>query len=72
MLNILTWNVRGAGDRIFPFLIRDLKARHHVDILVVVETRISGQKANKVMEKLGFPCYDFVHAEGFSGGIWVL
>lgn len=71
-INLLAWNARGTGGKTFPALIKDLKAKHSLDILVLVETRISGVRASKVLQNLGFPCFECVQAKGFSGGIWVL
>lgn len=68
----MAWNVRWAGGRTFPGLILDLVNRHNIDLLFLFETRISGNRAEKVLGKLGFPYYWKVDASGFSGGIWLL
>ncbi|KAJ4840913.1 hypothetical protein Tsubulata_001108 [Turnera subulata] len=41
-------------------------------IAIVVEPRISGRKANRVIARLGFNRTHRVEARGYSGGIWVL
>ncbi|XP_028777441.1 uncharacterized protein LOC114734096 [Neltuma alba] len=63
---------RGAGSRSFPTLIRDIVAKFRVDILGLVEPRISGNRADNVVKKLGFSHWIRVEASGFSGGIWLL
>ncbi|XP_057432833.1 uncharacterized protein LOC130725635 [Lotus japonicus] len=72
MINILTWNIRGAAAKGVPFLIKDLVARHHVSCMALFETRVSGSKATKIISSLGFDSSFVVDAEGFAGGIWLM
>ncbi|WJX67493.1 hypothetical protein P8452_51955 [Trifolium repens] len=72
MKSIASWNVRGAGSRSFPSMIRDFCSRHCIDVLIVLEPRISGPTVDKVILKLGFDHHVRVDATGFSGGIWLL
>ncbi|XP_021810130.1 uncharacterized protein LOC110753525 [Prunus avium] len=51
---------------------QDLKYRHKLDMLVILEPRISSSKAQKVISQLGFPKAEISDAVGFSGGIWLL
>ncbi|KAJ4845064.1 hypothetical protein Tsubulata_015508 [Turnera subulata] len=41
-------------------------------IAVILEPRISGMRASRVIRKLGFRRSHRVEARGYSGGIWVL
>lgn len=41
-----------------------------VYILVIVETRVKGTKANKVIRRLGFTNWIRVESTGYAGGIW--
>ncbi|XP_028760821.1 uncharacterized protein LOC114719473 [Neltuma alba] len=68
---VASWNCRGAGNRAFPQLIKDIVRRKNIDILCLIEPRISGQKADKVVRKLGFSHWIRVEATGFAGAIWV-
>lgn len=45
LMKIMLWNCRGAGNDEFLCIIRDLIAMHDPMILVLVETKISGEKA---------------------------
>ncbi|KAL4311976.1 hypothetical protein GQ457_01G025270 [Hibiscus cannabinus] len=45
---------------------------HKPDIFVVLEPRISDDKADLFIRRLQFDCSYRVEAEGFSGGIWVM
>lgn len=69
---VFYWNARGAGYRSFPTLIRDLRARYHFQILLVLEPRISGTKASMVIRKMDFSKNYRVGAVGFLGGLWLL
>ena len=64
--------MRGAGKALFSRNIVDLRRLYHFDILAVLEPRISGSKALRVINKLVFSKQFMVDAEGFSGGIWLL
>ncbi|BFG33690.1 hypothetical protein CerSpe_199640 [Prunus speciosa] len=71
-MNILCWNVRGAACANFKATMLELIKSQHMDILFLCEPRISGKKALSVVKSLGFPCYEIVEANGFSGGLWLL
>lgn len=66
VLMILSWNVRGAGAKTLPLLIRDMVAYYKMSILGLVEPRISGEKADRVIKRLPFTHNHIVHAKGFS------
>ena len=72
MMNIVVWNPRGAGCTKFKDNVADLINIHRMEILVICEPRISGQKAISVVKSLGFPCFEIVDAVGFSSGLWML
>ncbi|KAI9126920.1 hypothetical protein K1719_002516 [Acacia pycnantha] len=46
--------------------------RYKLDVVVILEPRISGALANKVIKNWGFKHSIRKEAEGFSGGIWIL
>jgi hypothetical protein len=71
-MNSLIWNCRGAGGKVFPSLIRDTMRTHNIDFIALLETRISGVKAEAVVKKIGLQEGVRVDAQGFSGGIWCL
>lgn len=54
LMIIVSWNCRGACGRPFPLRVRELIKRHAVEILILVEPRVSGQKASKIIKRLGF------------------
>lgn len=71
-MKIFSWNCRGAGSSQFVRVMKDLAKLHKPDIIVVMETRCGGPKAEKIIKKIGFDDFVKVDAIGFSGGIWVL
>lgn len=52
-MNMLIWNCRGAGKRHFPRLIRDYAKMYNLSFLAILEPRISGARADNVVNKLG-------------------
>ncbi|XP_028755095.1 uncharacterized protein LOC114714521 [Neltuma alba] len=67
-----TWNCRGAGGRLFSRMIKEIVIKYGINVLCLVETRISGLRADKMVRKSGFTNWIRVEASGFAGGIWVL
>ncbi|KAL8159095.1 hypothetical protein V2J09_000632 [Rumex salicifolius] len=71
-LNIISWNVQGAGNKGYLNSLKDLIGVHDLAIVVLLETQISGYQADKVCEVIGFDGILHSEAMGFRGGIWVL
>ncbi|KAF7832261.1 Retrovirus-related Pol polyprotein LINE-1 [Senna tora] len=44
-------NNLGAGSKTFPFLLNDMISIHNIGFVALLETRISGRKADAVMKK---------------------
>ncbi|TYG40549.1 hypothetical protein ES288_D12G101900v1 [Gossypium darwinii] len=63
--------LKGAGH---PNFGRNMEYLHEVDpcVMVLMETRISGLKTDRVIKSIGVPYSHQVEAVGYSGGIWVL
>ncbi|KAJ4825017.1 hypothetical protein Tsubulata_050912 [Turnera subulata] len=66
------WNCRGAGKKQFVRKFKDLSVETQPYIAIVVEPRVSGQKANRIIRQLKFSNSYRVEARGFAGGIWLL
>lgn len=71
-MNILVWNSQGARNKKFLLTIRDIVKLHALDVLVVLEPQISGDKAAKVIAKLEFNYSIRIDAQDFLGGTWFL
>ncbi|KAI9074058.1 hypothetical protein K1719_043985 [Acacia pycnantha] len=72
MMKILVWNSRGVASKGFAAVFRDIRFRYKMDVAVIMEPRISGSKASKVIRNWGYRHSVRVEGEGFSGGIWIV
>ncbi|XP_031402735.1 uncharacterized protein LOC116212324 [Punica granatum] len=70
-MRVLCWNCRGAGSSRFVRVMKEMIRDHRPNIVVIVEPRISGAKADAVCRKFSDYSVERVEAQGFSGGIWV-
>jgi hypothetical protein len=68
---ILSWNCRGAGGAPFTRALRNYISANGPEIQLILEPRISGERADAICAK--FPRYakSRVDARGFAGGIWL-
>jgi len=69
---LLVCNVQGAGNREFLNILHEHLRLHQPSIIGLVETHVSGRRAQEVCDKIGFTNCFRVEAQGFQGGIWVL
>ncbi|KAJ1392563.1 hypothetical protein SESBI_35648 [Sesbania bispinosa] len=60
------------GAKTFPGLIRDLTRMCHLNFVALLEPRISGEKVDTAIKRMGFSGGVRVEAHGFSGGIWIM
>ncbi|KAJ4824389.1 hypothetical protein Tsubulata_026333 [Turnera subulata] len=63
---------KGAAKPQFPRSLKLFTQRYNPLVVVIVEPRISGSSASRVVRKLGFRSSHRVEARGFSRGIWAL
>ncbi|CAL1359606.1 unnamed protein product [Linum trigynum] len=68
---IFSWNCRGAGGKGFLHAFREYRRKFKPQIVIILEPRISGDRALKVIRDMGFDNELVVDAIGFSRGIWV-
>ncbi|KAF7822906.1 reverse transcriptase [Senna tora] len=69
---VLSWNVRGACSGDFRRVFRELVARNKPNIVLLTETRVGGNRAQNIMNSLGFNSTHKIDLMGFAGGIWLL
>ena len=72
IMNVLIWNCRGALKPSFRQTVLDIVNWHHPIIMVITETRLSGDRAKGILASLPFDgavCSDTI---GFTRGIWPL
>ena len=72
IMNIITWNCRGALKPSFQSFVHNLKQVHSPAILIITETKVSGSRAKSIMDRLQFD--EAIHANniGYTGGLWLL
>lgn len=71
-MSIFIWNCQGAGSPAFLSAFRFLLDKHKPNLVVLLEPRISGSKANSFIRKSRISNSHRVEANGFSGEIWLL
>ncbi|XP_061367963.1 uncharacterized protein LOC133310979 [Gastrolobium bilobum] len=71
-MNFLVWNCRGAAKKTFRTSLSNFTRKHKIDLVAILEPRISGATAQKKIKQLGFNRFELEEAVGFSGGIWIL
>ncbi|XP_028752270.1 uncharacterized protein LOC114711983 [Neltuma alba] len=73
MINsFFVWNCQGAASSKFYRVLKSLLQGYKPDIVALVEPRISGANADRVIRRIGYPNSHRVEATGYSGGIWLL
>ncbi|XP_016742979.1 uncharacterized protein [Gossypium hirsutum] len=61
----------GCANLKFPSIFWEYNREHKPDLVGLLETRVSGPKADSIISKLDFECSHRMEAVGFSGGIWI-
>lgn len=72
IISIFVWNCQGAGNATFLNSFRFMMKEHKSDLVVLLETHISGKKANEFIRKTNFLYSHRIEAEGFARGIWLM
>ncbi|KAL8144146.1 LOW QUALITY PROTEIN: hypothetical protein V2J09_017178 [Rumex salicifolius] len=72
LMNCLFWNAQRAGSKAFFRAYKYLMNHNKVDVLALMEPRISDSHATNVCKELRFKRFVRVELVGFSGGIWLL
>ena len=68
-MNMLIWNCRGAT---FCDVVNDLIHLHSPAIMIVGETKVCSERANRIAGRLNLDGAIFVNSIGLSGGLWIL
>ena len=72
VMNIIAWNCRGALKPEFQNHVRELVQNHNLAMLIVMETRVGGDRTKEIMDRLPFD--EAIHTEtiGYTNGLWLL
>ena len=71
-MNILLWNYRGALNADFARRIYEMAVNYSPSIMVLTETRVGGERAARIIEKLPFDGSFATDTIGYAGGLWLL
>lgn len=72
LMNIIIWNCRGVLKPSFQSHVREFVCNRDPVILVLMETRIGGEKAREISSKLPFDGATHTDTIGYAGGLWML
>ncbi|XP_075654817.1 uncharacterized protein LOC142624982 [Castanea sativa] len=72
LMNIIIWNSRGALKPNFQSHVRELAQTHDSAILVVLETRLGGDRAREITYRLPFDGAIHTDTIGYASGLWLL
>ena len=71
-MNVIIWNCRGALKPSFKIRVGELVQSHNPTILVVMETRVGGDRAREIIDSLPFDGAFHTETIGYARGLWVL
>ena len=72
IMNILVWNCRGVLKPSFQNHVMELIWCHNPAILVVMETKIGGERAREITDRLPFDGSIHTETIGYADGLWML
>lgn len=72
VMNIIIWNSRGVLNPNFQNHVKELLRVHDLAVFVVMETRLEGERAKDVTDRLPFDGAIHVDSIGFAGGLWLM
>lgn len=71
-MNMLSWNCRGAINPNFVSVISDMILKFHPTIMIVSETKVCGDRAKGIIDRLSMDGAIVANSIGLSRGLWVL
>ena len=71
-MNIIVWNCHGALSPNFGCAVADLVRDYSPTMMIVTETRVGGERAKVITDRLPFDGAIYTNTVGYAGGIWLL
>ncbi|XP_023893265.1 uncharacterized protein LOC112005249 [Quercus suber] len=71
-MNIIIWNSRGSLKPNFQKYVTELAHNYNPTIMVVMETKIGGDRAKAITNRLPFDRAIHSNTIGYAGGLWLL
>lgn len=72
MVNIATWNIRGAGTQIKQVEVQNLLSDNQLGVLGLLETRVKFENQEKVLRGICDWKIQSNYSNAYNGRIWVL
>ncbi|TYI33223.1 hypothetical protein ES332_A04G118200v1 [Gossypium tomentosum] len=72
MSRIFCMECQGVGHPNFGRIMNEYLRKLNPQVVVLMETQISGSKIDKAIRSIGLPYSHQLEAVGFLGGIWIL
>ncbi|KAL4649489.1 hypothetical protein ACB092_01G016900 [Castanea dentata] len=72
IMNVIIWNCRGAMKPSFQSYIRELVRNQNPAMFVVMETKVGGDRAREITDRLPFDGAVHTNIIGYAGGLWLL
>lgn len=69
---MLSWNCRGAINPNFGSVVSNMIRKHRPAIMIISETKVCGDKAKGIIDRLPMDGANVANSIGLSGGLWVL
>ena len=69
IMNTLIWNCRGALSPIFCNNIKDMVRIHSPAIMIIMETKVCGDRARRIVDRLPMDEAIIANSIGLSGGL---
>lgn len=71
-MNIIVWNSKGVLKPNFQKHVGELTRIHDPAVFVVMETRLGGERAKGIIDRLPFDGVIHMETIGYLGGLWVM
>ena len=71
-MNFIVWNSRGILKPNFQNYVRELTQVHEPALLVIMETRLGGDRAKEITDRLLYDGAIHTNTIGHAGVLWVL
>ena len=72
VMNIIIWNCTSALKPSFQKHVRELVSNNDSANLIVMETKIGGDRAGEITKRLPFDGVIHIDTIGYAGGLWML
>ena len=71
-MDVIIWNCKGALKPTFRWHVRELNRNHNPTILILMETKVSGERAREISDRLPFDGGIHTDTIAYAGSLWML